>query len=484
MVFLEEVVQTINEYKMLNYGDAVLVGVSGGPDSVALLHVLNQLSRKMDLSLHVAHLNHKLRGREADQDARFVKGLAQKLGVPFIEKQIDVAALARQNKMTLEEAAREIRYDFLESAAKEHKAGKIALGHNADDEVETVMMWLLRGTGRTGLTGIPPARKLPASGIQIIRPLIGLHRKQILAYLKKHRLSFCLDRSNLNPAFMRNKIRLKLLPLIRKEYSPNFNALILQTARIMRDENKWLDKEVDKALKLVIKQPTLTGNISIDLNRFLRYNIGLQRQILRRSIFLLSSGQVLPDYRKVEEIITLASFGKTNARLALAGGLTAKKSYGILEIGHKKEANYASGSFSYGLKIPGMTYIPSLDLSVKTSIFDKPKNFKYSRSRFCAHLDYGKIDLPLVIRNRYHGDRINPLGMRGYKKIKDVLIDNKIPQEKRDTIPLIVSGTQVLWMTGYPSWEPRISDKVKVTGATKKILEIKLISKKQVLGNR
>jgi len=475
-VLLDKIRQTINKYKMLRAGDKVVVGVSGGPDSVVLLDMLRQLSKEMNLSLYVAHLNHKLRGQEAEQDAQFVKKLAAKFDLPFTVKAADVAALARRHKMTLEEAARQKRYEFFEKAALKNKAGKIAVGHNADDEVETVMMWLLRGAGRTGLAGIPPVRKISPSGLTIIRPLIEVHRQEIKAYLKKHRLASRLDSSNLSPLFMRNKIRLKLLPMLRKEYSPNFDALILQTAGILREENEWLDKEVDKALKRLISR-RLDWKISIDLNRLLRYNTGLQRQIIRRLVFLVSSGQVSLDYRKVEEIIGLVVAGKTNRRVILPGGLAVKKSYGLLEVTAGKETPRAKEAFSCKLKIPGTTNIKCLSLIIKTAVFDRPVNFRYSRSKFTAHLDRQKIRLPLVVRTRREGDRINPLGMRGYKKIKDIFIDNKIPPEKRADIPLIVSGDEVIWVTGYPAWREQISDRAKVTPETKKILEIRLIPK-------
>lgn len=485
MVLIDKVRQTIKKYDMLRLGDRVVVGVSGGPDSVVLLHILLELREEMNLSLHVAHLNHKLRSKEADKDAQFVELLAKKFKLPFTVKVVDVAGFSKKKKLTLEEAARQKRYDFLESVAKETGATKIAVGHNADDQVETILMWLLRGAGRAGLMGIPPIRKIDQAGItaksrfgiSIIRPLIEVYRKEIKSYLKKHRLSYRLDTSNLSPVFRRNKLRLKLLPLIRKDYSPNFDALILQTSEILRDENALLEREVNKVSKRLIDR-ILPGKISIDLNKLLRYNISLQRQIIRRLVFWVSSGKVIPDYRKVEEIIKLVVSGKANVRILLSGGLVVKKSYNLLEIIGKKETENPWESFNYKLKVPGKTIIPRLNLTIETVVFDKPRKFKYSRSKFIAHLDLEKIKLPLVVRNRHEGDRLNPLGMPGYKKVKDIFIDNKIPREMRDSIPLVISGKEVIWITGYPRWKEQLSDRVKVTGNTRQILEIRLIPKK------
>lgn len=474
-MLIDKVCQTIVKYDMIKKHDKVIVGVSGGPDSVVLLHVLVALRERMKLFLHVAHLNHRLRGSQADKDAEFVKFLAGRFNLPFTVKAVDVAAFSKRKKLTLEEAARHKRYDFLWNLSRRIKARKIALGHNADDEVETIMMWLLRGAGRGGLTGIPPTRKIKQTDdIDIIRPLIEIPRKEIENYLKKLKIPYRVDKSNLNPLFMRNKIRLKLLPLIRNQYSPNFDSLLLQTARILRDEKKILDKEIDKTLKRLMVKIS-HGKISIDLNKFLRYNVALERQVIRRIVWLVSCGKISFDYRKIADIIKFARKSEVGKKLLLTASLVVKKSYGLLEFVLGKELKKSEKSFYSTLKVPGTTNIPHLNLIVDTSVFKKPRKFRYSKSKYIAHLDLEQIKLPITIRNRRKGDRINPLGIKGNKKIKDFFIDCKIPREQRDSIPLVTSGKKILWVTGYPHWSEQISNKVKVTPKTDRILEIKLI---------
>ncbi len=521
-MLIDKVRETLIKYNMLQKGDKVIVGVSGGPDSVTLLHILVQLQGEMNLSLHVAHLNHKLRGKDADEDAKFVKTLAQKCNLPFTIKAVNVAGFAKKKKLTLEEAARKRRYAFLEDVANFNQATKIALGHNADDKVETILMWLLRGAGRSGLMGIPPIRKSSLTDLNdrsgnflnhhteerskedfqkffssldvrkifreknstknhltIIRPLIEVFRVEIEKYLKRYKLSYRLDNSNLSPAFMRNKIRLQLLPLIRKKYSPNFDCLLLQTAQILSDEKQILDEEINRLLKKVIVNISINPvKIYLDLNKFMKYNISLKRQIIRRIIFFISSGKNNLNYRKAEELIKFANIGKINKRILFADNIVITKRHNILEVAKEKKTSSSPKIFNYKLRINGTTNIPILGSVIETSIFKKPQKFKYNKSKLIAHLDANKVKLPIFIRNRKKGDNIVPLGMRGHKKIKDFFIDHKIPQEQRNSIPLVVSKDQVLWITGYPCWAEQINDSMKITKETKRILEIRLTPKK------
>ncbi|MFH1784463.1 MAG: tRNA lysidine(34) synthetase TilS [bacterium] len=469
---INKFMNTVSEFDMVSYGDSVLVGVSGGPDSVSLLHMLWSVKDKLKLSLHVGHLDHGMRGKDAGRDARFVRDMADKLGIGFSLKKVSIPTYANKHKMSLEEAARDMRYGFLQEVAKKTGSSKIALGHNCDDQVETVLMWFLRGTGRGGLSGIPPVRKLDCESF-IIRPLIDLWRKDIIKYLKEHKLKYCVDLTNKNTDFTRNKIRNKLLPLIRKQYNPNFDIHVRNTTRILRDENMFIADEVDKALeRLVVSRSS--SNISLDLKGFLKYNLSLGRQVLRRAMKLVSGGSKGLDYTNVTDVISFAKRTSAGSEIQLRGSFVARKSYDTLDICRRTKKDSKKKKFSHSLNIPGVTLIPEASCEVHASVFTKQRNFRYSRGGLKVHVDMDSLKMPLILRCRKNGDRIRPLGSSGYKKLKDFFIDEKVPRQERDYIPIITSGSDIVWVTGYPVFKQQISDNVKLTSKSKKVLEIKL----------
>src|SRR3989304_8936645 len=240
MEILRKFEQTIKRFNMLQKGDRVIVACSGGPDSVALLHLLNQIKEKYDLKLFVAHINHKLRGQESDEDERFVKRLAQNLRLDSYARSFDVARIARKKKLSLEEAAREVRYEYLNKLALRLRATKISLGHNADDQAETVLMRLIRGTGALGLTGMSIVRG------KIIRPLLQIKREEIEEFLKEQNLGSRIDSSNLRQDYLRNRIRLELLPHLKRNYNPKIIDTLNRTASILSAQEDYLEKETLK----------------------------------------------------------------------------------------------------------------------------------------------------------------------------------------------------------------------------------------------
>jgi len=457
-----KVKKIIEKYRMISPGDKVLVAVSGGPDSVCLLHILNRLARDMSLVLHVLHINHGIRKRESRREARFVSELADRMGIPVSVRLIDVPSYARKKKLTLEEAARDMRYKALESLAKKLNAKKIALGHTASDQVETVLMHFLRGSGPQGLSGIPPVRRLGAA--LIIRPLIEIDRGQILNYLRENNLTFCLDSSNRRTEYFRNKVRLKLLPLLRKNYNKNIEGALLRLSEISKEENAYWDRVVERVFRKVVSMGL--AKISVDFKKFLRYNVVVQRRVLHR----LLGGIV--SLRQIETIRNLAHKGSQGKRIYLGKNLSIRKEGDFLIFLSSPERRFKR--FNYPIRVPGKNEFAELNLTLNTRIANfHPISHKLVNT---AYFDIDKINLKgLVLRNRREGDRFRPFGLRGTKKLSDFFIDSKIPRRLRDRVPLLVDGDDILWVVGI-----RRADKARITEDTRRILEVQLLPNKKM----
>jgi len=460
MVF-PKVKKIIEKYHMFSPGDKVLVAVSGGPDSVCLLHILNRCRKEMALSLHVVHINHGIRKRESKREEKFVSHLAGRMDLPITVKSLDVPSYARRKKLTVEEAARDMRYSALERLAGKLNAKKIALGHTASDQVETVLMHLLRGSGPQGLSGIPPVRKLGSS--LIVRPLIEVNREEILSYLKKNNLTFCLDSSNRKTEYFRNKVRLKLLPLLRKNYNENIEGALLRLSEILKEENAYWERVVERVLGKVVSWES--GKILIDFRRFLRYNVIVQRRVLYR----LLGGIVT--LRQIEAIRSLAQKSSQGKRIYLGKRFSVRKEGNFLIFSSSPERRFKK--FNYPLRVPGKNEIEGLDLTLNTRIVDfRPVSDKGANT---AYFDVDKINFKkLLLRNRREGDRFRPFGLRGTKKLSDFFIDRKIPRRLRDRVPLLVEGDDILWVVGI-----RRADKARITEDTKKILEVRVLREEE-----
>lgn len=460
MVF-PKVKKIIERYNMFSPGDRVLVGVSGGPDSVCLLHILNRCRKDMALSLHVVHINHGIRKRESKREEKFVSHLAGRMGLPITVKSLDVPSYARRKKLTVEEAARDMRYSAFEQLAGKLNAKKIALGHTASDQVETVLMHLLRGSGPQGLSGIPPVRKLGSTAV--VRPLIEVNREEILNYLKKNKLTFCLDSSNRKTEYFRNKIRLKLLPLLRKNYNENIDGALLRLSEILKEENAYWERVVERVLGKVVSWEA--EKILIDFKRFLRYNVIVQRRVLYR----LFGGIV--SLSQIEAIRSLAQKSSQGKRVYLGKRFSVRKEGDFLIFSSSPERRFKK--FNYPLRVPGKNEIEGLDLTLNTRIVDfRPVSDKGANT---AYFDVDKINFKkLLLRNRREGDRFRPFGLRGTKKLSDFFIDRKIPRRLRDRVPLLVEGEDILWVVGI-----RRADKARITEDTKKILEVRVLREEE-----
>lgn len=461
---LDDVIATISQYNMLELGDRVVVAVSGGPDSVSLLHILWCLKDRWRLDLHIAHLNHLLRGEEAGKDARFVKGLAKGYGFPITLREYDVLKWSQNNRVSLEVGARKLRYKFLVGVAEGVNARKIALGHNADDNIETILMRLIRGTGIRGLKGIHPVRLLN-NNLKIIRPLINIPSCEIKDYLTRNNLKYRIDSSNLKPIYLRNKIRLALLPLIL-EYNRRFKETLSRTASLWEKDDEYLSEiaRIEFAKGLVKRD----GKIILDLGKIADLPQPILSRILREGIRLAKGDLERVIYQHIVQIIRLIDRGPSQGEVHLPGKIKVQREYGYIIISEEEEKRERGKelSFEYPIDVPGETEIICLKAELQTKILERDSSFSIPRSSLnTAHFDYDKVKLPLILRSRQPGDRFTPLGMKGQKKIKDLFIDLKIGRLERDKIPLLLDEEGIIWVVGY-----RIDDRVKVSEHTKKIL--------------
>ena len=470
----EKALSTIKRLNMISFNDKILVGVSGGPDSISLLWFLLSLKKEYNLSIYVAHLNHMLRGRESDEDAEFVKKAAIELKLAYKVEKCNINAYSKNYSLSIEEAAREYRYKFYSDSAKYFHASKIALGHSADDQGETVLMRMIRGCGLEGLKGIPAMRD------NIIRPLIECTRDEIEHYCRKYQLKYRIDFTNKEPVYFRNKIRLELLPLLSREYNENIKDHLLKLGNIASEVSEYLQKETDAAFrKVLIKE--MADRIIINLEKLNDYPLAIKRNIIRESIQIIKGNLNDITFWHIHQIENMTNHQSGEKGIDLPKGLKIKKRYNELIIFKKKQdadnQNDLFLDWEYKINIPGNAKIETLGMRVETKILDassiEPLNFyknQYRDRKFSEFVDLEKIRLPLKIRNWRFGDKFFPLNMNGSKKVKEFFIDRKIPKDRRNSIPILVDNEgKIIWIIGF-----RLDNRVKIQSNTKKILFIKI----------
>ena len=452
----------IGEHHLVSGQQQLLVAVSGGPDSVCLIHILDRLRDELDLKLHVAHLNHQLRGAESEADAQYVAHLAQQLGIPATIGQRDVKAYQVRQRISLEEAAREVRYTFLDEVAKSVGADRVAVGHTTDDHVETILMHLIRGTGTRGLRGLQPDSRWQSSGssLIIIRPLLPVSRQETVNYCHEHRLMPRTDTSNQVLSLLRNRIRHQLLPQLQS-YNPRIAEALLRTASIAGDALAFLDEECARVWDGVVRKQGDT--LILDRAGFLKLPPALQRHLLRTTIEILAGSLKDIETRHIEEV--MAALGKpAGKRLSLPGGLVFAIDYGQYLLGRDPAAlsPFPVLENEFSVQIPGETLAPGWRV---TAAIIKREQMEDKDSDFTACFNLDKVGGQLTVRCRRPGDRFQPLGMSQSKKLGEFMIDAKIPQAWRQRVPVVCSPQHILWIVGW-----RIDDRVKVTENTNQVL--------------
>ena len=460
MKFLKRIQQTIERYGMLAIGDTVIMGVSGGPDSMALLFVLREMQDDYQLSLWASHYNHKLRGKESDQEAEFVKCQAERIGVPLLVEDDDGSLL--KTKGNLEETARKKRYDFFQRKALELNAQKIALGHTATDQAETFFLWLFRGTGTKGLGGIPPVRDS-----LIIRPLIETEREEIIGFLKQKGIPWKEDSTNKSGNFLRNRVRQILIPKLLEEFDPHLVKKIIKTTEIFRDDDILLEKlTIDKFNEISIKNDK--NNVLLDISRLKELRVALKRRVVRYALKTIQGSLRRVTFDHVAGILKLMESPQPHSQISLPYGIEVYKEYDCLRFALALKETI---SFYYEAnKVPEIVTIAEIERKITITVLDWDQNNSPLTEKNIALIDFEKIKFPLIVRNWKRGDRFQPLGTQGSKKVKDFFIDLKIPRSERKQVPLVLFGDQIAWIAGL-----RIDEKVKITQSTKKVVKLVII---------
>jgi len=475
---IRETERTIKAYGMVQPGDSVLVGVSGGPDSVALLCVLNILAPRFSLGLGVAHLNHSLRQEDSDHDAAFVESLAKTLDLPCYIQKTDIRTYQRRHRLSTEEAARQVRYAFYSSVAKTHRFNKIALGHHADDNAELVLMYLFRGSGPLGLAGIPPVRDAT-----VVRPFIEAGRADIMDFLDKNGIEYVCDRSNQDVRFLRNRVRRQLIPLLKKEYNPMIVQSLNRVSAISRAEDNWMEALVtplyDQAVAAVHDHETI-----LLISRLQLLPAAAVRRIVRRALAAVKGNLRRISFRHILAITRLIASGPETGRLDLPGRISVRRQgehlifcretiplRSLKSPDRSAQPNATAADYSYEIKAPGTFLIREVGRSLKFETVDK-KRLKDIRQagHSSVFFDMDRLDFPLQVRNYRRGDRFTPLGMTGTQKLKKFFIDNKVPRVERTQCPLLLSAGKIIWIAGY-----RIADSVKVLPTTQKVLKVEQV---------
>ncbi len=480
MDVLARVRATVQAHDLLPAGSSVVVAVSGGPDSLCLLHVLGRLREELELRLHVAHLNHGLRP-EAEAEAAFVATTAQAWGLPFTIGAADVPALARRQHLSLEEAARVARYRFLAGVAATQGAGAVATGHNADDQVETVLMHCLRGSGLAGLRGMRRRASWPESAEGacplpvLVRPLLDVPRAAVEAYCHEHNIEPRLDRSNLELTYFRNRIRHELIPAL-ETYNPRIRELLRHTADGLADDYDYLQSVVEGLWPRLVLAEAPAG-IALAASEFRALAPSLQRAAIRRAVHRLRRSLRDLSWVHVERSRRAALSGRVGAVITLPAGLVLEVSYDRLVV-RQSALPYVEprGPSMEGperpLQVPGATALAPDGWTIEAHLSGQcPPAPVGEDRRLQLCLDAQRTGVRLYLRTRRPGDRFQPRGLGGHSKsVKDYMIDARVPRGQRDRVPLLVSEHGILWIVGW-----RAAELAAPTPATERFLCLRLV---------
>ena len=455
---INKVRQYIKENKLLEKNDKVLVALSGGPDSVCLLHMLSMLKEEFKLKLGAIHINHMLRGEESEGDEKYTYELCKKLGIEYYVRRIDIDYIAKIKGVSIEVAGRDSRYEAFEEIKSHYSYNKIAVAHNANDQVETILMRMMRGTGLEGLTGIKPKRE---GGI--IRPILCLEREIIEKYCDENKLEPRIDRTNNERIYSRNKVRLDIIPYMKENFNNDIIEVMNRMAILLQKDNKCIEENSKKCYD---KYCTLEKNyIKISKELFENEDEAIITRVIKIAFKTISNSYQNFEMKHIYDILSLITKA-TGKQINLTNNIVAEKVYediilkeNITKIVLNDELELVKeeleGSYEFG------------DCLINFEIVNKSDNIVYPPNCLIKLFDYDKINKKVTIRYRKDGDKINPIGMKGNKKIKDIFIDMKIPREERDKVPIVEVDNNILWLVGL-----KVSNIYKIEKYTKKILKI------------
>ncbi|NMM62171.1 tRNA lysidine(34) synthetase TilS [Clostridium sp. P21] len=456
---INTVLKTINKYRMFNEGDKVIVAVSGGPDSICLLHILYSLRNQLNIQLCAAHVNHCLRGDEADKDEEYVRKFCEDLNIEFRSRSVDINKMMEKENISCESAGRKARYDFFNNVKKELNAQKIAIAHNANDQAETILMRIMRGTGLEGLMGIKAVRD-----DVFVRPLINTTRQEIEEYCDIQNIKPRIDKTNLETIYSRNRVRLQLIPYIQENFNKDIVKVLNRLSDTIKIDNEYLEIVAKEKFKRYCD--IQTEKVIISKEAFLE-NEAIITRIIRKALYTITG--TLNNFEKVHiyDIIDVQS-KSTGKDIDLANNIIVSNKYGDIHILKKSQKSKVEENKSYFIH-KGVNDIKEYRLRVITRIVDSKENVDFKSSRLTKYFDYDKVGNEIIIRHRREGDKFVPLGMKGNKKLKDFFMDEKITKDQRQHIPIICFDNEIGWVVGY-----RVSELFKVNENTKNILEIKV----------
>lgn len=461
----------------------VVVGVSGGPDSMALLHLLLDLNRLegWSLRLHVAHLNHGLRGEEGERDAAFVEAAADSLELPSTVERIDVSELSRQSGQSIEEAARGARYAFFERVAEHIGAGVVAVAHHDDDNAETILHRILRGTGLRGLAGIARSRPIrPGSTIRLVRPLLRMRKQALLNYLNDQGVAWREDRTNQSREFMRNRLRNVVLPLIEEQVNPQVREALTR----LGEQAAWLNDYLRETVQRTFETLIITRNddrLELNVEAMVRKSRIVQTELVRLGYLSFGLGEQELSFANIVAVLDLAADPASGKRVQLPGGLEVVKSYHkLVFMRPTDETERIPVGPEVAVHVPGRTRLPHRNMEIECEVFDlAPRQWETLRpveagssaggggGKWEEYISFDAVHLPLTVRSRRPGDRFCPLGSPGTRKLSDFLSDLKIEPEERNRVAILCDRAGPIWIVGF-----RIDDRVKLTPQTRKGLRL------------
>lgn len=453
--------------------DAVVVGVSGGPDSMALLHLLVGFNQQLDwdLKIHVAHLNHKLRGDEAEKDAAFVQAASDSLSLPCTIETFDVAEAAKTESMGVEEVSRRQRHAFFERVCLRIGSRIVAVGHHADDNAETILYRIFRGTGLRGLVGIPRVRPLsPNSETRLIRPLLRMSRKTLRAYLADAGMAFREDRTNASNEPTRNRIRNIILPQIEAEVNPQVRDALTRLGEQAHWVEEYLRETVERTFQSLIVSRT-DQEVVLNADALARKSRIVQTELVRLAYRSFGLGEQNLSFAHMVSALELIADPTSGRQLKLPGGMTIEKRYHQLLFSLPSDEPRESIAAEIAVHLPGRTLLPIRRLQIDCSV-DEVQPEDIARLRRAGreleeYVDFDAVHPPLVVRKRRAGDRFLPLGAPGSKKLSDFLIDAKVNPRERDRVAVLCDHLGPIWVIGH-----RIDDRVKLTALTRRVLHI------------
>lgn len=446
----EKIIRFIEEYELIKRGDKILIALSGGPDSVFLLNFLLKYRRKYGIEIGAMHINHMIRGEEANNDEKFCRKLCLQLGVDYHTVKRNVPSFAKTNKISIEEAAREVRYKELLKVQKKFSYNKIATAHNCSDNAETIFLNLIKGTGLKGLSGIPIRRE------NIIRPILSISKDEILEYLKKSNVEYLIDKTNLSNIYERNMIRNEMFPLIKKHLNPKIEQTLFKSSLVLKKQSIVLNSAIEIISEhVVIKKK---DKLEIIIDKLSKIEKSIWSDVIKFSIERNFSVQVL--FNDCNKVISLFS-NQTSKSVSISNGLTALRERGKVLVYIKNKLNKSE---HVEIKIGGQGEIDNKKITINSV----EKNLvTYSSNKNIEYINADKVRDKFILRFWKDGDRFYPLGLNGSKKVSDFLNEQKVSSfEKRKQL-VLTNNKKIVWVVSH-----RIDNRFKITDKTRKVLQL------------